>query len=404
MALNSNQVNSKTPGEYADGGGLYLVVRETGDRAWAFRFTAPDGKRARMEFAKVGDKPGELSLTKARDQAREYRLALKKDGIDPRVRKQAEAKGGKTFKQYAEEKYPGWCVGKSKEEEDQWKRSIRDVPSLHALKLHEIDNTHIIDALKKIWWEKPISANRTRERIEKLLDAAKVEKYRTGDNPAAWRGNLKFVFPSARKLNKKKGHASVPYAKAPALLAALRYDTGTVARCVEVGILTVARSQEIRKMEWTELDFDKRTWLCPAEKMKIKGQAQPKPHLVPLTDQAIEIIQSMPRVGRYVFPSDHADEHAPFLPNALTYCINRTGFNGTMHGMRTTFRNWGGESVEHNFRREVLEHCLSHRVGDDSEKSYWTADMVERRRVALQAWADYVKPPKKKRTKLTLVA
>jgi integrase len=252
---------------------VYLVVRETGDRAWAFRFTAPDGKRARMEFAKVGDKPGELSLTKARDQARQYRLALKKDGIDPRVRKQAEAKGGKTFKQYAEEKYPGWCVGKSKEEEDQWKRSIRDVPSLHAFKLHEIDNTHVIDALKKIWWEKPISANRTRERIEKLLDAAKVEKYRTGDNPAAWRGNLKFVFPSARKLNKKKGHASVPYAKAPALLAALRYETGTVARCVEVGILTVARSQEIRKMEWTELDFDKRTWLCPAEKMKIKGQA-----------------------------------------------------------------------------------------------------------------------------------
>ena len=75
-----------------------------------------------------------------------------------------------------------------------------------------------------------------------------------------------------------------------------------------------------------------------------------------------------------------------------------------MHGMRTTFRNWGGESVEHNFRREVLEHCLSHRVGDDSEKSYWTADMVERRRVALQAWADYVKPPKKKRPNLTLVA
>jgi hypothetical protein len=116
------------------------------------------------------------------------------------------------------------------------------------------------------------------------------------------------------------------------------------------------------------------------------------------------IIQLMPCVGRYVFPSDHADEHQPFLPNALTNCINRTGFNGTMHGMRTTFRNWGGESVEHNFRREVLEHCLSHRVGDDSEKSYWTADMVERRRVALQAWADYVKPPKMKRPKLTLVA
>ena len=99
MPLNPTQVKSKQPGAYADGGGLYLVVRESGERAWAFRFTAPNGKRGQMEFAKVGDKSGELSLTAARDQAREYRLALKKDGVDPRHKKQIEAKGGKTFKE-----------------------------------------------------------------------------------------------------------------------------------------------------------------------------------------------------------------------------------------------------------------------------------------------------------------
>src|SRR5438445_873083 len=222
MPMNSNQVKSKQPGAYAEGGGLYLVVRDGGDRAWAFRFTAPDGKRGQMEFAKVGDKEGELTLSEARDQARQYRLALKKDGVDPRHKKQIEAKGGTTFKEYAEEKYPGWCVGKHKDEPKSWARSIRDVPSLHDLKLHEIDSPHVIEALKPIWWEKPITANRTRERIEKLLDAAKVEKLRAGENPATWRRNLKLVLPSARKLNKKKkkgkkGHASVPYAKAPAL-------------------------------------------------------------------------------------------------------------------------------------------------------------------------------------------
>jgi integrase len=396
MALNSNQVKSKTPGAHADGGGLYLVVRETGERVWAFRFTDPDGKRAQMEFAKVGDKEGEMSLTEARDQARQYRLALKKDGIDPRHKKQVEQKGSTTFKEYADAKIPGWCVGYSPEEEKQWRRSIGDVASLHPLKLHQIDTPHIIGALKPIWWEKPVTANRTRQRIERLLNAAKVEKFRTGENPAAWRGNLAGVFPSARKLNKKKGHPSVPYAKAPALLVALHYDTGVVARCVETGILTVARSQEIRLMEWEEIDFDKKTWLCPAEKMKVKGQDEPKPHLVPLTDQAIEIIQSMPRVGRYVFPSDHADEHAPFLPNALTNCIKRAGFNGTMHGMRSTFRNWGADSKEHNFRREVLEFCLSHRVGDEAELSYWDSEMIDRRLEALQAWANYILPPKKK--------
>ena len=145
-------------------------------------------------------------------------------------------------------------------------------------------------------------------------------------------------------------------------------------------------------MEWTEIDFEKKTWLCPAEKMKIKGGDEPRPHLVPLTDQAIAIIESMPRLGRYVFPSDHSVEHQPFRPNALTNCIKRAGFEATMHGMRTTFRNWGGESKEHNFRREVLEHCLSHRIGDESEKSYWTGEMTERRREVLVAWASYVRP------------
>ncbi len=266
--------------------------------------------------------------------------------------------------------------------------------SLHSFRLHEITTEHVLKALKPIWTVKPVTAARTRQRIERLLHAAKALKYREGENPAIWRGNLKHLLPSPRKLNRKKGHASVPYAKAPQLMVGLQYDAGVVARCVEVGILTVARSQEIRLMEWIEIDFDKKTWLVPAQKMKIKGQDEPKDHLVPLSDQAIEIIQSMPRVGRYVFPSDHAEEHQPFLPNALTNCIKRAGQNGTMHGMRTTFRNWGGESVEHNFRREVLEHCLSHRVGDEAERSYWTGEMIERRREALQAWAGYVKPRK----------
>ena len=393
MPLNSNQVKSMKPGVYSDGGGLYLVVRESGDRVWSYRFTGTDGKRAAMEFATFGDKPGEMTLSAARDQAREYRLALKKDGVDPRHRKKITIMGGKTFAEYWKDKVPGWCAGKHKDEPKNWERSLSDLKSMHHLKLHEIESTHVIDALKPIWWKKPVTANRTRERLERILDAAKVEKYRAGDNPAVWRGNLKHIFPSARKLNKKKAHASVEYTKAPSLLLALKYDPSRVARCVEVGILTVARSQEIRLMQWDEVDFDKETWLVPAERMKVKGQSEPKPHLVPLSKQAIEIIQSMPRDDRYVFPSDHAEDHQPFLPNALVNCIRRAGFAATMHGMRSTFRNWGGDCKEHNFRREVLEHCLAHRVGDESERSYWTGEMLDRRREVLNAWATYVRPP-----------
>jgi integrase len=380
MPLNPAQVKTRKPGTHADTGGLYLIVRDNGDRIWAYRFTAPDGKRGMVEFAKVGD----MSLSDARDQARQYRLALKKDGIDPRHKKQVETKGGKTFREFANEHIPDWCAGLSVEEAKQWRRSIDDVKSLHDLKLHEITTEDVLKALTPIWTAKPVTASRTRQRVERVLNAAKALKYRTGENPALWRGNLKHLLASPRKLHRKQGHASVPYAKAPALMAALQDDAGRVARAVEVCILTVTRSQEIRLMEWTEIDFDKSTWLIPAGKMKAKGA-----HLVPLSDHAVSIIKAMPRVGRYVFPSDHAVEHQPFRPNALSECIKRAGFVGTMHGMRTTFRNWGGDS-KHNFRREVLEHCLAHRVGDESEQSYWKGEMEDRRREVLEAWSSYL--------------
>jgi integrase len=419
MPLQPSQIKTKQPGDYADQGGLYLCVRGTADsatRIWQFRFTGPDGKRAGMDIAKVGDRdvPGKtMTQSTARETCLQYRMALKR-GIDPRIRKRQEATGGITFKEYADKTYPDWCIGKHKDEINNWKRSIADVPSLHAMKPGDIDSTHVIEALRVIWFEKPITADRTRQRLEKLFDAAKVEKLRSGDNPAQWRGNLKLRLPSARKLNAKtkKGHASVPYRKAPQLMHALRYDVGNVARCVEVGMLTVTRSQEIRWMEWDELDFDKKTWLIPGWKMKIKGEtADGKPHLVPLTDQAIAIIQSMPRVGKYVFPSDakQVEGHEAFLPNALTNCIKRAGICSTMHGLRTTFRNWGADSKEHNFRREVLEFCLAHRVGDEAELSYWTSEMLGRRREVMEAWANYIKPPKtepkgSRNPALTLVA
>jgi integrase len=408
MPLNPMEVKSLSPGNHSDGNGLYLIVYESGERVWAFRFTDRDGKRAQQVFAKLGDRDSAigdiLTLKTAREKARDYAFGLKRHGIDPRHKKKIDISGGLTFKTFAEQQYPEWCKGLNPEEEKQWARSIRDVPSLHDLKLHEIETANVLAALKPTWPVKPVTAARTRQRIERILDAAKALKYRSGDNPAMWRGNLKHLLASPRKLHRKKGHVSLPYGKAPALMEGLALDPAIVARCVEVGILTVARSQEIRLMEWTEIDFEKSEWLCPAEKMKIKQgtDEDPKDHLVPLSDQAIAILKSIPRIGRYVFPSDHNDEHAPFLPNALTGCIKRDGFEATMHGMRTSFRNWGGdggEDGEHNFPREVLEHCLAHREGDETEKSYWTGQMKERRRRVLQVWADYIKPKTKAKPK-----
>ena len=417
VALNSNQVKSLQPGVHADGGGLYLVVRESGDRVWAFRFTDLEGKRAQMEFARAGDRDGAsgdvLTQSSAREKARDYKVALKREGIDPRVKKRVTAQGSKTFKEFAEEQYPDWCQGLSEEELKQWQRSIRDVPSLQDKKLQEITTEHVLEALKATWTVKPVTASRTRQRIERLMDAAKALRLRTGENPAAWRGNLKNPPPSPRKLNCKKGHRSAPYTKMPGMMTGLRYDLGNAARCTEVGILTVSRSQEIRLMEWTELDFEARTWMVPAEKIKIRGELEPKPHLVPLSDQAIEIIQSMPRTDKYVFPSDHAEEHQPFRAMRLLGPSSALPSNPPCMAAARASEIGGADNKEHNFRREVLEFCLSHRIGDEPELSYWDSKMIKRRREALQAWADFIKPrkntsgeqpPEIKRQKLKLVA
>jgi integrase len=402
MPINPNQIKTLPLGDHADQGGLYLSVRgKPGDlnRVWQFRFTDLEGKRAGMDIGRFGDRdvPGKsMTQSTARETCLQYKIALKA-GTDPRIKKKLDAGNSITFKEYAERTYPGWCVGKHPDEAKQWKRSIADLATLHDLKLPQIDNPEVIEALKPIWYVKPITANRTRERLEKLLDAAKVEKLRSGENPARWKGNLKLILPSARKLNAKtkKGHASVPYAKVPSVFHSLRYEVGNIGRLVEVGILTCTRSQEIRWMEWDELDLDAKTWLIPGSKMKIKGEsADGRPHLIPLSDQAIAIIKSMPKRGKFVFPSDakqNEGKHEAFLANALTNCLKRaSGVPITMHGNRTTFRNWGADNKEHNFRREVLEFCLSHRIGDEAELSYWTSEMLDRRREVMDAWAIHV--------------
>ena len=169
--------------------------------------------------------------------------------------------------------------------------------------------------------------------------------------------------------------------------------------CVRLG-LRFPRATATVESSVTAIDKRRDTLKCPSIRTNLNlchvattpMATQAERPSVPLTDQAIAIIRSMPRAGRYVFPSDHHEKHVPFRANALTGVIKRAGFKATMHGMRTSFRNWGGESVEHNFRREVLEHCLSHRVGDEAKQSYWTADMIARRRLVMEAWANFVKP------------
>jgi len=405
VKLNPKQINSRQDGAYADGGGLYLQVKGAA-RDYTFRFTAPDGKRAVMKIAATS----EISLSEARERALSYRLMVR-DGIDPRARKRLAATGGKTVKTFIEENINNWSAGLNPEEPRVWARVLKAVPSLQNMHLHEVTTEHVLAALKPIWAVRPRKGGEVRRRLEKVFGAAKALKLRTGDNPAMWRDNLKYLLVSPRKAHNKRPHRSLPYKNMPALMAALRFDISTAARCVEFGVLTCGRSQEIRLAEWSEVDFDKATWRIPGAKMKIKKDENGNwlDHLVPLSKPAIALLQSLPRKGRYIFPSDAMDEHTHYLPGALVNAVARTSYKFTMHGMRASFRNWAGEDVAGNWQHDVIEFCLAHRIGDEAEHAYWTGDMIERRRILMEAWATYAcssrgTPPTRKQPNLKLVA
>jgi integrase len=399
MATDFQQLNDLKPGAMRSlGRGLYAVVaRRDGHRTrlYAFRFTSPEGERALMEFNDITVRQfNQDNEERARERVSECKIMLRRDE-DPRAPKRLAKIASRTLGEFIEEHKETWSAGMSKEETPAWNRLLKALPTLCSMPLHKIATEDVLKELKPIWMVKANKGHRLRQRLVKVFDAAKALKFRAGDNPAEWRANLKALLPSHRKLQPKKPHKSAPYKDIPTIVRKLRDDLSTSALVVEFGILTCTRSQEVRLAQWNHFNFETSTWRIPGEIMKIKMDEDGNwlDHLIPLSYQAIAILRSLPRRGRYVFPSDQNEDHQPYLPNALTGAIRRTGFKVTMHGMRTSFRNWGADNEEHNFRREVLEFCLSHRVGDEAELSYWTSEMLERRRKVMNAWADFVKPP-----------
>jgi integrase len=244
--------------------------------------------------------------------------------------------------------------------------------------------------LEPIWQEKPETASRLRGRVESVLDWATVRGFRQGDNPARWRGHLAKLLPARTKVRKVKHHAALPYKEAPEFMAELRAEEDISARALEFTILTVARTGEVIGARWSdgEYDLDQRVWNVPAERMKA-GVA----HTVPLSDRAVELLKALPRIkgNDYVFPGAH---HAKPLSNmAMLEKIRGLRPGLTVHGFRSTFRDWAGDRT--NYPRDVIEAALAHTIKNDAEAAYRRGTAVEKRRRLMQDWAKYCGEPKK---------
>lgn len=378
------------PGYHGDGGGLYLQVTSAGAKSWIFRF-ALAGRRREMG---VGSFPS-ISLAAAREAANKAR-ALVKAGKDPitvreaeRARERLEAAQGvlwaEAVDQFVEAHENSW---RNKKHRQQWRNTLDTYakPTLGTLAVGSIGTPEVIKVLEPIWYTKPETASRVRGRVERILDWSKVKGYRTGENPARWRGHLDKVFPPKAKVRKVKHHAAVPIDDLPAVYARLSESTGISAKAVRFAILTATRPGETARGLWSEIDRKNALWTIPPDRMKADRE-----HRVTLSREALAILDEMAevRTDKHLFPGHKAKK--PLSLTALSKALETAGGGeATVHGTaRSTFKDWASERT--SFPSEVSEMALAHSIGDRVEAAYRRGELLKKRAALMQQWASFLK-------------
>ena len=241
------------------------------------------------------------------------------------------------------------------------------------------DVKRILDA---IWLEKTETASRVRARIENILDYAHVRGFRGPENPARWRGNLDKLLPAASKIAKVKNFEAIDYRELPDLVKKLASDTGQGSKCLQMLIFTAGRSGEVRKAEWSEIDLDQALWTIPAEKMK-----NGKIHRVPLSKPCLALLRSLPVLpdSNLVFRSDR---NGVLNDVALSKALRKYVIDATVHGMRSSFRQWCAEQTSHP--DTVCELALAHTPRDKLQATYQRSDLFDRRVGLMQEWGTFL--------------
>jgi len=364
------------PGRHSDGGGLYLFIDKATRRRWIFMY-ARHGKRSELGLGGGRD----MTLAAARTEACALRVILAAGG-DPKAERD-KLKGVPNFGEFAdayvEAMAPSW---RNSKHVAQWKMTLtKYAEPIRHRPVDEISTHEILKVLEPLWKRTPETAERLRGRIENVLSAAKAKGYRSGENPALWRGHLDQLLPKRQRLSRGH-HTALPYAATPVFMENLRARSAPAARALEFGILTVARSGEVLGADWSEIDLQKKTWTVPAIRMKAGRE-----HRVPLSARAVEIIEEMAQLGTsgFVFPGPKPN--TPLSSMAMAMLLRRMKAEVTVHGFRSTFRDWASEAT--SFPHEVCEIALAHTIANKAEAAYRRGDLFEKRRKLMDAWARF---------------
>lgn len=365
--------------------GLLLQVSPSGARSWILRATVGTKRRD----IGLGGYP-DISLAQAREKARDTKEQIKA-GVDPvEQRKSANAdlknrqRTQITFDDAAERFIANkQHEFKSKKHTAQWSSTLNTYasPIIGKLPVAEIELNHIIQILEPIWLEKTQTAKRLRGRIESVLSWATVAGFRSGDNPARWKGHLDTVLPKPSKVTKVKHHKAIPWQEMGAFMTELKKREGMAAKALEFVILTATRSGEVRGGTWDEIDLKSGIWTVPLERMKAG-----KEHRVPLSKEAIQLLKSIPMLEgtKYIFAAPRGGKLSDM---SLSAVVRRMKVEAVPHGFRSTFRDWCSEST--NYPHAVAEMALAHTIGNKVEAAYRRGDLFAKRVRLMQEWAKY---------------
>lgn len=385
----------KGPGYFADGDGLYLQVTKAGSKSWILRYML-SGRPREMGLGSLTD----WTLAEAREAARKARQLLAA-GIDPiearekeRVHARQEAAQMRTFEQCAQE-YHRTHKGtwKNAKHADQWINTLTSYafPVFGDRDVSLIGKADILKVLEPIWTAKTETATRVRQRIKAVLDWAAARDYRKGHDPHLW-DQVTRALPNSKDLKKATHFEACPYSEAYSALQSINDSTAgeMVKLALAFTVLTAARSGEVRGARWCEIDWQEKRWVIPAERMKAGRE-----HRVPLSTAALKILEWLdarrtPQEREQakdglIFPSDKGK---PLSDMTLTMLLRRLNHTFTVHGFRSTFRDWAAEKTA--FPREVCEAALAHVSGKDAtEAAYFRSDLFEKRRQLMEAWGIY---------------
>ena len=380
--LTKKLVENLGAGRKGDGSGLHLVVDRSGARRWLVRVVFKGQKNKSGGPLRTDFDLGAadiVTLNQARERALEYRR-MAKQGLNPRFNVRQEVP---TFEEVAQQvhidRMPTW---KNAKHGQQWINTLRDYafPKIGRMPIDAIDQPEVMMCLAPIWTEKHETAKRLAQRIKIVLDVAKSKGFRSGENPVT---GIKDAQALPKVKAKVKHHKAMGWKEVPAFYADLKARKAMAAKALMFTCLTGSRTGEVLGLRWEEIDFDARLWTCPEERMKAGEE-----HRVPLTDEMLTILEPLKALkSEYVFEGQK--RHKPLLNMAMLMLLRRMQAEGvTVHGFRSTFRDWASEAA--NAPREVAEMSLAHTVGSNVERAYARSDLLDKRRVLMERWSNYV--------------